>query len=168
MHTAPDHLAIRAATIGDAPAIQAIYAPYVTNTQVSFEEIAPDTDEIARRIESISADYPFLVAVRDGGVIGYAYASQHRTRPAYRTSVDVAVYVSPEAQRQGVGRALFDRLLPAAKTRGYHAAFAGIVLPNAASIGLHEAVGFRYLGTYHQVGRKFDRWLDVGWWQRVL
>ena len=104
----------------------------------------------------------------DGRVVGYAYASEHRTRAAYRTSVDVAVYVALGAQRGGVARSLYSRLLPAAASLGYHAAFAGIALPNEASVGLHEAMGFEPVGIYREVGRKFDAWHDVGWWQRLL
>ena len=159
---------VRDATPDDAAAIRDIYAPYVTDTIVSFEETPPDADEIARRIAAIAPDYPYLVAEAEGQVIGYAYASQHRTRSAYRSSVDVTVYVAPDRQRGGIGRALFARLLPAAAARGYHAAFAGIALPNAASVGLHEAMGFTPVGIYREVGRKFDAWHDVGWWQRRL
>lgn len=161
-------MVIRPAQVEDAEAIRAIYAPFVEETTVSFEEVPPDRAEMARRIETISTDYPFLVATRDEAVIGYAYASQHRTRAAYRTSVDVAVYVDPLAKGQGVGRALYEELLPRAAARGYHAAFAGIVLPNEASVALHKAVGFEPVGVYREVGRKFGRWLDVGWWQKRL
>lgn len=159
---------IRSAQVEDAEAIRAIYAPIVETTTISLEEVAPDLEEMARRIAAISKDYPFLVAEREGGVIGYAYASQHRTRSAYRTSVDVAVYAHQSARGQGVGRALYDQLLPQAARRGYHAAFAGIALPNHASVALHEAVGFEPVGTYREVGYKLGRWLDVGWWQRRL
>ena len=159
---------VRDATPDDAAAIRDIYAPYVTDTIVSFEETPPDADEIARRIAAIAPDYPYLVAEAEGQVIGYAYASQHRTRSAYRSSVDVTVYVAPDRQRGGIGQALFARLLPAAAAHGYHAAFAGIALPNAASVGLHEAMGFTPVGIYREVGRKFDAWHDVGWWQRRL
>lgn len=159
---------IRPVQVDDAEAIRAIYAPFVEETTVSFEETPPDLAEMARRIETIARDYPFLVATREGAVIGYAYASQHRTRAAYRTSVDVAVYAREDARGQGVGRTLYEELLPRAAEKGYHAAFAGIVLPNAASVALHEAAGFEHLGVYREVGRKFGRWLDVGWWQKRL
>ncbi|WP_077145629.1 arsinothricin resistance N-acetyltransferase ArsN1 family B [Sphingopyxis sp. KK2] len=159
---------VRQIVLGDAPAVQAIYAPYVTSTTISFEEVPPDVAEMERRIAAILLKYPYLVAEVDGQVVGYAYASEHRTRAAYRTSVDVTVYVAPGAQRSGVARRLYSSLLPTAANMGYHAAFAGIALPNDASVGLHEAMGFEPIGIYREVGRKFDAWHDVGWWQRLL
>ncbi|MGQ2933748.1 arsinothricin resistance N-acetyltransferase ArsN1 family B [Sphingopyxis sp.] len=159
---------VRQIVMGDAPAVQAIYAPYVSDTTISFEEVPPDVTEIERRIATILPYHPYFVAEVEGRVVGYAYASEHRTRAAYRTSIDVAVYVAPGTQRRGVARALYSRLLPAAASMGYHAAFAGIALPNEASVGLHEAMGFELVGIYHEVGRKFDAWHDVGWWQRLL
>lgn len=159
---------VRQIVIADAPSVQAIYAPYVTDTTVSFEEVPPDIKEVERRIANILPHYPYLVAEKDGQVVGYAYASEHRTRAAYRTSVDVTVYVAPGAQRSGVARRLYSHLLPAAASLGYHAAFAGIALPNRASVGLHEAMGFEPVGIYSEVGRKFGAWHDVGWWQRLL
>jgi phosphinothricin acetyltransferase len=159
---------VRQIVIGDASAVQAIYAPYVTDTTISFEEVPPDIMEVERRIAAILPTYPYLVAEEDGRIVGYAYASEHRTRAAYRTSVDVTVYVAPNAQRSGVARCLYSRLLPAAASLGYHAAFAGIALPNKASVGLHEAMGFEPVGIYREVGRKFGAWHDVGWWQRLL
>ncbi len=159
---------VRKIVMGDAPAVQAIYAPYVTATAISFEDVPPDTVEVERRIAAILPHYPYLVAEVDGRVVGYAYACEHRSRAAYRTSIDVTVYVAPGAQRCGVARCLYSRLLPAAASLGYHAAFAGIALPNKASVGLHEAMGFEPVGIYREVGRKFDAWHDVGWWQRLL
>ena len=99
---------------------------------------------------------------------GYAYGSSHGTRAAYSSSCDVAVYVDPAHSRQGIGRALYGELLPLLATKGYHAAFAGIALPNDASIGLHEAMGFTPVGIYREVGWKLGGWRDVGWWQRLL
>ncbi|MGY6552526.1 MAG: arsinothricin resistance N-acetyltransferase ArsN1 family B [Erythrobacter sp.] len=159
---------IRQATIRDGAAVQRIYAPYVAGTTISLEDVPPDPAEMARRISEIGAHYPFLVAEQAGEIMGYAYASQHRTRAAYRTSVDIAIYVAAHAHRQGIGRALMAALLPAAKARGYHAAFSGIALPNPASISLHEAMGFVPVGIYREVGNKFGQWIDVGWWQRRL
>lgn len=159
---------VRQIVMADAPAVQAIYAPYVRDTTISFEEVPPDITEIERRIAAILPDHPYFVAEVDGRVVGYAYASEHRTRAAYRTSIDVAVYVAPGTQRRGVARGLYARLLPAAASMGYHAAFAGIAMPNEASVRLHEAMGFELVGIYREVGRKFDAWHDVGWWQRLL
>ena len=159
---------IREATVGDAAAIKAIYAPFVSDTAISFEEVPPDTVEMAKRISSISQNYPYLVAEEAGKVIGYAYASQHRTRAAYRSSVDVAAYVQASAHGRGAGRALYQVLLPAASASGYHAAFAGIAIPNDASVGFHDLLEFTPVGIYREVGRKFGSWHDVGWWQRLL
>ncbi len=159
---------MRPATVADAAGVHAIYAPVVAHTTISFEEVPPSITEMAARIEATSKDYPYLVAERDGAVLGYAYASQHRTRAAYRWSVDVTVYIADEARRSGVGTALYAHLFPELAERGFHAAFAGIALPNPGSIALHERMGFTALGVYREVGSKFGRWHDVGWWQRLL
>ena len=159
---------VRQVDLGDARAIQAIYAPFVSSTAISFEEMAPGVAEIERRISAIATHYPYLVAELGGQVVGYAYACEHRTRAAYRTSIDVSVYVERRAQRRGVARGLYAHLLPAAASLGYHAAFAGIALPNDASVALHKAMGFEPVGVYREVGRKFNAWHDVGWWQRLL
>jgi phosphinothricin acetyltransferase len=151
----------------DAAACAAIYAPYVTDDWVSFELDPPDETEMARRIADHGASHAWLVAEIDGNLAGYAYGSPHRTRAAYASSCDVAVYVDPTFQRRGIGRALYEALLPLLG-RKYHAAFAGIALPNKASIALHEAVGFTPLGIYREVGWKMGAWRDVGWWQRLL
>ena len=159
---------VRIAHISDAQAIQAIYAPMVERTAISFELEPPSVEEMAMRIESTLPTSPYLVVLRDGQVIGYAYASQHRAREAYRWSVDVTVYISPEAHRSGVGRALYDVLLPTLKRQGFHAAYAGIALPNDGSVGLHEALGFAHIGTYPEVGFKHGAWHDVGYWRIAL
>lgn len=134
---------------------------------ISFELKAPDEAEMARRMAAYSASHAWLVAEVDGAVAGYAYGSPHRERAAYASSCDVAVYVDPAHARQGLGRALYAELLPLLAAR-YHAAFAGIALPNEASIGLHQAMGFVPVGVYREVGWKLGGWRDVGWWQRLL
>ncbi|MDH6263201.1 arsinothricin resistance N-acetyltransferase ArsN1 family B [Bradyrhizobium sp. BR13661] len=159
---------IRSATTGDAGAIQRIYAPFVLATAISFEDQPPSIDEIAGRIVSILKTHLWLVAVDGGEVCGYVYASAHRERAAYRYSADTTVYISPEAQRRGVGHALYAELLPRLKQRNIHMAFAGIALPNPGSVALHESVGFTPVGIYSEVGFKLGRWHDVGWWQRML
>ena len=123
---------------------------------------------MAGRIADCGGSHGWLVAEVDGEVAGYAYGSVHRTRAAYASSCDVAVYVDPVHARRGIGRALYMALLPALAERGFHAAFAGIALPNAASIGLHESMGFTPVGIYREVGWKLGAWRDVGWWQRLL
>jgi phosphinothricin acetyltransferase len=137
----------------------------VENTAISFEEELPGIEEIAHRI---GAAHAFLVAERAGTVVGYAYAGAHRARAAYRTSVDVSVYIDESARRSGVGAALYGVLLPGLRQQGYHAAFAGIALPNPASVALHERCGFAPVGVYREVGFKLGRFHDVGWWQRLL
>lgn len=161
---------VRAAEPRDAQRIAAIYRPYVERTAISFELDAPDADEIARRMGAL-AGWPFLVAVNATGedaVCGYAYAGPHRARAAYETSVDVTVYVDEAIQRAGAGGALYGALLPLVASRGAHRAYAGITLPNGASVALHERFGFRHVGTFNEVGRKFGRFHDVGWWERPL
>jgi L-amino acid N-acyltransferase YncA len=159
---------IRPATTADAAAIQRIYAPIVMETAISFEEVPPTVEQMAARIASIVKTHPYLVAVGGGKVCGYVYASTHAERAAYRYSVDTTVYIAPEARGNGVGRALYTALLQDLAGQGFHAAFAGIALPNPGSVRLHQAVGFEPLGVYREVGFKFGRWHDVGWWQRLL
>lgn len=159
---------IRSAMVADAPRCAEIYAPFVTDNWVSFELIAPDAAEMAGRIAKALQSHDWLVAEIDGVVVGYAYGSEHRARGAYQTSCDVAVYVDPGHKRTGIGRRLYEALLPRLKDRKVHAAFAGIALPNIASIKLHEAMGFELVGTYRQVGWKMGGWRDVAWFQRLL
>lgn len=159
---------LRVATLNDAERIADIYAPFVRDTAISFETIAPEMEEMRRRISTTLITHPWLVAESDGRVTGYAYASQHRTRDAYRWACDVAVYLLPEAQGRGVGSLLYTELLRILTSQGFRSAFAGIALPNTASVALHEKLGFLHLGTYAEVGFKFGLWHDVGWWQRIL
>jgi len=140
----------------------------VTGNWVSFELEPPDAAAMAERIAKYGGSHAWLVAEINGAVAGYAYGSPHRERAAYSSSCDVAVYVDPAYARQGIGRALYAELLPLLAGKGYHAAFAGIALPNPGSIGLHEAMGFTPVGIYREVGWKMDGWRDVGWWQRLL
>jgi phosphinothricin acetyltransferase len=158
---------IRLATEDDAAAVAAIYAPYCETTPISFEETAPTPAEMARRMRTILERLPWLV-LTDDGIAGYAYAAPHRERAAYRWSVDVTVYVDAARHRRGVGRALYGALFPILRQLGYFKAYAGITLPNAKSVGLHEAVGFEPVGTYHGVGHKFGVWHDVRWYQLAL
>ncbi len=159
---------IRHAEPDDAGDCAALYAPYVIEGVASLEDRAPDTAEMATRIEQISARYPWLVAELDGQVIGYAYASQHRVRASYRWAADTTVYISNAHHRRGVGRALYAALLPLLARQGYYVACAGITLPNEGSVGLHESFGFEPVGVYEGVGFKHGAWRDVGWWQTRL
>jgi L-amino acid N-acyltransferase YncA len=159
---------IRLAGPGDAAQVAAIYAPHVTGASTSFEVAPPDAAEMAARIASTLAHMPYLVLETGGEVRGFAYASKHRERAAYQWSVDVSVYVRPDAHRRGVGRALYESLFALLRLQGFYAAHAGITLPNPASVGLHEALGFRPVGVYRSVGFKRGAWHDVGWWQLPL
>jgi L-amino acid N-acyltransferase YncA len=166
-HRAP--MTIRTATPNDAEAIAAIYAPVVVNTPISFELEAPSPDEMRSRIASTLQRLPWLVSLdADGRVDGYVYAGRHRERAAYQWAVDTSAYVREDARGKGVGRRLYERLFEELVALGYFQAFAGIALPNAASVGLHEAMGFEPLGVYRNVGFKMGRWRDVGWWQKTL
>ena len=155
-------------TTGDAAACAAIYAPSVTDGVASLEERAPEPSEIGDRIRAISRNFPWLVAEIEGTVVGYAYASSHRQRVAYRWSADVTVYVSGDHHRRGIGRALYEPLLELLVAQGYYEAGAGITLPNDASVGLHESLGFVAVGVYRDIAFKFGQWRDVGWWQKTL
>jgi phosphinothricin acetyltransferase len=165
-------MTIRPATTDDAAVCARIYAPYVTDTLVSFETEPPTAEEMARRIESSLAEHAWLVLETEGEagqeVIGYAYATQHRTRAAYRWACDVSIYLDQERRGKGVGKALYAALFPILKERGYRRALAGIALPNDASIGIHRSFGFTDVGTYKNIGWKFDAWHDVAWMQLDL
>lgn len=159
---------IRTAHTTDARDIHAIYAPIVTGTAISFETEPPSIAQIEDRIRGTVAKYPYLVCVADEKVLGYAYAGAHRERAAYGWSVDVTIYVNEEAQRSGVGRSLHSTLIKILQRQRFHAAFAGITLPNEGSVSLHKSLGFQLLGIYEEVGFKFGRWHSVSWWRRGL
>jgi L-amino acid N-acyltransferase YncA len=159
---------IRLAAEDDAEQVLAIYAPFCLNTPVSFETEPPTPAEMRRRIEKMSASFPWLVYEQEGRILGYAYASPHRERAAYRWSADVSAYISEGFRRKGLGRALYTSLLELLRLQGYYNALAGITVPNPSSVGLHESVGFRPLGIYTGIGYKCGAWHDVGWWQLAL
>jgi L-amino acid N-acyltransferase YncA len=160
---------IRPVRLDDAGAIAAIYAPYVDGTAITFElPPAPDATEFRRRIAAITPQFPYLVAEVDGRLAGYAYADLYRTRPAYRWVVETTVYVAMDAQRRGIGRALYEPLLNQLTQQGHVAAVGVIALPNEGSVALHEALGFVHAGTQREIGYKLDKWHDVGFWQREL
>ena len=160
---------MRPATVADAPAIAAIYAPYVRDTAVSFELEPPDAAETARRIAKISATYPYLVYCGpDDRVAGYCYASRHSERAAYRWDVDTSVYVDPPFCGRGVGTALYTRLFELLERQGFRRAYAGITVPNAASEALHRKFGFQPIGTFRATGYKLGQWRDVLWLDKPL
>ncbi len=163
--------AIRSANITDIPAITRIYAQAVEHGTASFELTPPDQAEMTRRLHDLTTKgFPYLVAEIDGALAGYAYAGLYRSRPAYRLTVEDSVYIAPDLQRRGVGRALLAALIDAAEVRGFRQMIAVIGDPTkqAASIGLHEAFGFRHVGILENVGFKHGRWLDTLLMQREL
>jgi phosphinothricin acetyltransferase len=157
--------AIRPATGGDAAAVADVYNWYVRHTVVSFEEEPVSAEEMQRRIESISTEYDWLVLERDDAVLGYAYAGPFRPRPAYRSSAESTIYLRHGLEGQGLGRGLYRELIDRTLARGFRTLIGGIALPNEASTRLHEKLGFEKVGHLRAVGRKFDRWIDVGYWQ---
>ncbi len=163
------HVEIRSADAAtDAARCAAIYAPYVERGATSFEERPPDADELAARIAAQSQSHAWLVAESGGKLAGFAYAGPHRQRPAYRWSVEVSVYVDHRRHGQGIGTALYGGLLTRLRERRFRVACAGITLPNAASVALHERLGFEPVGIYRGIGWKQGAWRDVGWWQLDL
>ena len=160
---------IRLAGSSDAAAVAEIYRPVVESTHISFELVAPDADEMRSRIEHISRSYPWLVATEGDAVLGYAYASRHRERAGYAPSTDVSIYLRDAARGRGIGTALYTALFELlAQRNDLHRAFAGVTLPNDASVALHRKLGFAPVGVYHEAGTKFGRWFDVSWWERPI
>ena len=164
-------IAIRAARPEDAAAIAAIYAPYVETGTVSFELDPPDARAMRTRMAASGGLYPWLVVTNgdaDGGVLGYAYATKFRERPAYQYVVETSIYLASGTQGQGNGRQLYDALIDTLRAQGFTHAIGSIALPNDHSIRLHESVGFRRTGVLREVGYKQGRWIDVGYWQCAL
>lgn len=160
---------IRAASATDADAIAGIYNHYIRDTVITFEEVEVDGAQMAARMEKIAAaGLPWLVAEDDGRLLGYAYAAPWHARSAYRFAVEITVYLAPDAGGRGLGSALYLQLFDALKTAGIHTAIGCIALPNPASVALHEKFGMTKIGHFAEVGFKFDRWLDVGYWQTFL
>jgi len=153
----------------DAARVAEIYRPAVEGNYISFEETAPKANEMAERMRKVLARMPWLVAEDEsGGVVGYAYASPHRERAAYRWSVDISVYVDSAWHGQGIGRLLYDELLERLRGQGFVNAYAGVTLPNPASVALHEAIGMTRVGVYRRVGYKLGEWRDVAWYELRL
>jgi L-amino acid N-acyltransferase YncA len=160
---------IRDADADDAPGICALYNHYVAHTVVTFELDPVAHGDMRARIEGVRAQgLPWLVAEDGDGITGYAYAAPWRTRAAYRHSVESSVYLAPHATGLGLGRTLYTALIDALRQRDVHAVIGGAALPNAASVALHESLGFVHVGTFREVGHKFGRWIDVGYWQRRM
>lgn len=160
---------VRPAVDDDAVQAAYIYNHYIATSHATFELDPIDGREMLRRMQSgREAGYPFLVCEEANGVCGFAYASAHRSRPAYANTVEVSVYVKPGNDGLGIGSKLYESLLSELASDGFHAAIAGISLPNEDSVRLHEKFGFEKVAHFREVGRKFDRWFDVGYWQRIL
>jgi phosphinothricin acetyltransferase len=160
---------IRDATEHDAEACAAIYAPYVTDTAISFESQPPPVPEMAARITAALATHAWIVLEDGGGrIVGYAYGGPFKARAAYRWSCEVSVYLEPGRRRTGGGRALYQALLARLAARGFRTAVAGMTLPNEASAGLHRALGFEPVGVYRRIGWKHGAWHDVAWVQRDI
>ena len=156
---------IRLATPSDGAAVAAIYAPYCESSAISFETTAPSAEEMARRIGNIAAQRPWILLEDGGRICGYAYGAPHNERAAYQWSVTTAIYVDGSCHRRGVGRALYTTLFEVLRQLGYFRATAGITLPNAASVALHEAFGFTLVGVYRDIGFKCGAWRDVAWYE---
>lgn len=152
----------------DGAGCAAIYAPFVTDSAISFEEEVPTAADFAARIERIQLTHPWIVAECEQRLAGFAYGCPHRERAAYRWAAEVSVYVDPGFHRRGVGRALYQALLGLLREQGLWVACAGIALPNEASVALHESLGFALVGVYRRIGYKAGAWWDVGWWQLEL
>jgi L-amino acid N-acyltransferase YncA len=163
-----DRPRIRSAVLTDAPALLAIYRPFVEDSIVSFETDAPTVEEFSGRIAKALAGWAWLVAEREGRCVGYAYASMYRERAAYRYSVETSAYVDPGAHGKGIGRTLYLALFEELARKGFCNALAGIALPNEASVAFHRSLGFEPIGVFTRVGRKFGAWHDVAWLERRL
>ena len=161
-------MTIRAVTAADAARITEIYNYYVRTTVVTFEEVPVHVTEMTRRIAETTATYPWLITETDGTAAGYANASSWKRRSAYRFAAESTVYLAPEFCGRGFGRPLYQALLAEMRGRGLHCAIGGIALPNPASIALHEKLGFAPIGSFREVGWKFGRRIDVGYWELLL
>jgi len=159
---------IRTAQAEDAADIQAVYAPFVQETSVSFETVPPSVETMAARISSNLARHGYFVAQSDAGILGFAYASPYRPRPAYERTAEVSVYLAPQAQGRGLAQALYRALFAHLAARGFHTAVAIVTLPNPQSAQLHERCGFAYVGSLQDVGRKFGQWHGTAIYQRMI
>ncbi len=157
---------IRDATIKDAKFILEIYSHYVLNTHSTFELHSPSLSEMESKINQ--SKYPWFVLEQHEKIMGYAYATQWKPREAYNKTVEVSIYLATDAHGKGLGTSLYQTLLEKLRFEGYHSILAGISLPNDASIRLHEKLGFLKVGQLKEVGFKFDRWIDVGYWELIL
>lgn len=159
---------IRSVERDDAGAIRDIQNHYIENTIFTFEEEKMSVERMHDRIREVTESLPWLVFEEGGVLIGYAYATWWKSRAAYRHSVESTVYLSPHATGRGIGSRLYDELIGLLGDREIHAAVGGIALPNPASVALHEKMGFEKVAHFREVGRKFNQWIDVGYWERII
>ncbi|MFC4651984.1 GNAT family N-acetyltransferase [Lactococcus nasutitermitis] len=158
----------RLANVGDAAAVLAIYRPYVEKTAITFEYDVPTVADFAERIEKISADFPYIVALENGKILAYAYASRYRERKAYDWVVELSIYVDETCQHKGIGRILYQKLLTALSKLNYQRAYACITYPNEQSVKFHTALGFHWIGVFEKSGYKFDNWYGISWMDIAL
>lgn len=159
---------IRPVRLSDAKDICDIYNEYIKNSTVTFEEVAISADEMTERIESITRDYPWLVYEIEGRVVGYTYARKWRERDAYRYAVETGTYLDAQFVGRGIGTELKKELLVKLREKSFHTVICGIALPNPASVALCEKFGFNKVAHFTEVGYKFSKWIDVGYWQLIL
>lgn len=159
---------IRVVTIEDANQLVDIYNYYVLNTIVTFDDVPFSVDSFKEKIETVSKAYPFIVFEEDNKILGYAYANKWREKPAYKHTVESTVYLHHEAQGKQIGSKLYAELLKQLKAQNYHVIIGGLTLPNETSVKLHEKFGFKQVAHFKEVGLKFNKWLDVGFWQLTL
>jgi L-amino acid N-acyltransferase YncA len=163
-----DTFTIRLISLEDAPAVLEIYKPYVLDTVITFEYEVPTPIDFLNRIRTNTSEYPWLVCLQNHKIVGYAYASKHRDRTAYKWSVDSAVYLSPSVHRKGIARILYESLFSILRLQGYFNVYAGICLPNEKSVAFHKALGFKEIALYEKVGFKHHRWHDTAWFELHL
>ena len=159
---------IRPVNIEDAQEIAEIYNNYVLNSCVTFEELKVSAVEMRGRIQATNSKFPWLVFEKDNEILGYAYASAWKPRSAYKHTVESTVYLKKEATKNGIGSLLYKELIGQLTDLGFHAVIGGISLPNDASIALHEKFGFKKIAQFKEVGFKFKKWIDVGYWELII
>lgn len=159
---------IRLASLADSASILDVYAPFITDTVITFEYDIPTVAEFGKRITNIQKKYPWLVCEVNGVVVGYAYASEYRERVAYDWSVDFTIYIKPEYHRKNIGKALYSALVEILILQGYYNAYAGVTIPNINSESIHQSLGFKAIGVYQNVGYKFGKWLDTKWFELIM
>ncbi|WP_075591402.1 arsinothricin resistance N-acetyltransferase ArsN1 family B [Labilibacter marinus] len=159
---------IRDAEVGDGAAIAEIYNHYIQNTIVTFEEDSVEKEEMQKRLMYVSKKLPWLVFEQDKQILGYAYASEWKSRCAYRHSLETTVYLKDGMSGKGIGSKLYAELIRRLKHKDYHTLIGGISLPNEGSVALHQKFGFEKIAQFKEVGFKFGKWIDVGYWQLIL